>query len=125
MGKSPLIKPEEIHISEFQGSMTDGRAKFLEWSEKVFDRVALYQDNMVDAMARAEKETEEFKERVIKKRQVIEDNEVKLRELSLKETMVICERCKQDLGELKQLKFEREDLHFARCVFGFYKKVSL
>ena len=29
-GKKPLIKPENVVVPEFLGSMTDGRAKFLE-----------------------------------------------------------------------------------------------
>ena len=54
-GKKPLIKLEHVNVPEFLGSMTDGRAKFLEWSEKVMDRVALYQDNMTKARKDAEK----------------------------------------------------------------------
>ena len=53
-GKKPLIKPENVEVPQFLGSMTDGRAKFLEWSEKVMDRVDIYQDNMVEAMENAE-----------------------------------------------------------------------
>ena len=69
--------------------------------------------------------TDEFRERIIKKREVIEANEIKLKELSLKETMVICERCKQELSELKSFTFEREDLHFARTIFGRFNRVPL
>ena len=53
--KKPLIKPEQIEVWQFAGSMVDGRAKFLEWSEKVCDRVELYEDTLVPAMAEAEK----------------------------------------------------------------------
>ena len=28
--KKPLIKPEQVEVKEFYGSMTDGRSKFLE-----------------------------------------------------------------------------------------------
>ena len=35
--------------------MTDGRARFLEWCEKVQDGVSLYEDAMTDAMVQAER----------------------------------------------------------------------
>ena len=53
--KKPLIKPEQVVVNEFHGSMTDSRAKFLEWAEKLQDRVELYEDGLVRAMAEAEK----------------------------------------------------------------------
>ena len=33
-GRKPLIKPEQVEVSVFKGSMTDGRSVFLEWCEK-------------------------------------------------------------------------------------------
>ena len=38
------------------GAITDSRAKFLEWSETVKDRAALFDDALVDAMEKAEAE---------------------------------------------------------------------
>ena len=32
--RKPLIEPKQIEVWQFAGSMTDGREKFLEWSEK-------------------------------------------------------------------------------------------
>ena len=52
--RKPLIEPKQVEVWQFAGSMTDGREKFLEWSEKVFDRVDLYEDTLVKAMAEAE-----------------------------------------------------------------------
>ena len=52
--KKPLIKPEQVAVNEFQGSMNDGRSRFLEWSEKLKDRVELYEEGLVRAMAEAE-----------------------------------------------------------------------
>ena len=40
----PLIEPKQVEVKEFAGSMTDSRARFLEWSEKVFDRVELFEE---------------------------------------------------------------------------------
>ena len=53
--QKPLIEPKQVVVSEFAGSMSDGRARFLEWCEKVHDRVALFEDNLVQAMTEAEK----------------------------------------------------------------------
>ena len=40
----PLIEPKQVEVKEFAGSMTDSRTKFLEWSEKIFDRVELFEE---------------------------------------------------------------------------------
>ena len=67
----------------------------------------------------------EFRERINKKRSLIEAIKLKCKEFALRDTMVICERCKQDLAPLKTLEFEKEDMHYARCVFGTLRKVSV
>ena len=53
--RKPLIKPEQVDVKEFKGSMTDSRACFLEWCEKVSDRVELFEDTLVTAMMKAER----------------------------------------------------------------------
>ena len=53
--RKPLIKPEQVEVKEFCGSMTDGRSKFLEWSERLCDRVELFEEGLVKAMAEAER----------------------------------------------------------------------
>ena len=40
--KKSLIEPKQVTVAVFAGSMTDSRAKFLEWSEKVMDRTGLF-----------------------------------------------------------------------------------
>ena len=67
----------------------------------------------------------EFAERITKKREVISQIAHRCKEISLRETMVICERCKQDLAPLKTFAFEDKDLHYAKCVFGAFRRVSL
>ena len=54
-GRKPLIKPEQVDVKEFKGSMTDSRACFLEWCEKVSDRVELFEDALVTALMTAER----------------------------------------------------------------------
>lgn len=39
--------------------------------------------------------------------------------------MIICERCKQDLAMLKTVDFVKDDLHFAKCAFGFLRRVEI
>ena len=59
-GKKPLIKPEQVVVGEFSGAMTDGRSRFLEWCEKIQDRVELYEEGLAKAMAEAEKKDSEI-----------------------------------------------------------------
>lgn len=39
--------------------------------------------------------------------------------------MVICERCKHDLAPLKTFEYESHELHYAKCVFGSFRKVTI
>ena len=52
--KKPLVEPKQVVVPDFHGSMTDGRAKFLEWEELVKDRICLHDKAMHDALAKAE-----------------------------------------------------------------------
>ena len=61
----------------------------------------------------------------MKKRGLIEAMKLKAKELALKDTMIICERCRFDLAPLKTVDYVREDLHFAKCVFGTFKRVEV
>lgn len=66
----------------------------------------------------------EFRGRILSKREKIDQIRRRCKEFSIKDTMVICERCRQDLAPLKTFNFESEELHFAKCVFGTFKPVS-
>ena len=39
--------------------------------------------------------------------------------------MVICDRCKQDLAPLKTFNYESHELHYAKCVFGSFRKITI
>ena len=39
--------------------------------------------------------------------------------------MVICERCKSDLAPLKTFDYESHELHYAKCVFGAFRKLTI
>merc|ERR1712091_639171 len=67
----------------------------------------------------------DFQQRIQKKRDMIEKNKLKCKEFALKEIMVICDRCKSDLAPLKTIEYESNDLHYAKCVFGAFRKVSI
>lgn len=60
----------------------------------------------------------------MKKRDMIERNKLKCKEFELRDTMVICDRCKSDLAPLKTFSYETSELHYAKCVFGSFRKVS-
>lgn len=68
---------------------------------------------------------QEFRARIMKKRGIIELMKMKAKELALKDTTIICERCRLDLAPLKTVDFLSEDLHFAKCVFGTFRKVEI
>mmetsp|Transcript_40654 Transcript_40654/g.53327 ORF Transcript_40654/g.53327 Transcript_40654/m.53327 type:complete len:127 (-) Transcript_40654:593-973(-) len=55
---------------------------------------------------------------------MIEKNKLKCKEFELRDAMVICDRCKNDLAPLKTFTYESHELHYARCVFGSFRKVS-
>lgn len=67
----------------------------------------------------------EYKERILKKREVIKKMRLQFKENSLQEVTVICERCYQDIAPLKTLEFVNVELHHAKCVFGTLKKVEI
>ena len=50
-----LIEPKQVEVEKFSGSMADSRGKFLSWAERIKDRVTLFDDNILAAMASAEK----------------------------------------------------------------------
>ena len=39
-----LIEPKQVTVEEFAGAITDSRSQFLSWSERVKDRVGLYDE---------------------------------------------------------------------------------
>ena len=43
----------------------------------------------------------------------------------MKDIMVICDRCKNDLAPLKTLDYEGYDKHYAKCVFGSFRRITL
>ena len=49
-----MIKPEQIQVNTFNGGIAEGRSKFLEWVEKVKDRVALWDEELVKTMMKVE-----------------------------------------------------------------------
>jgi hypothetical protein len=68
---------------------------------------------------------EEFRGRITKKRELIEKTKTKCKEFALRDTMIICDRCKQDLAPLKTFDFINADLHHAKCVFGSFRRVEV
>ena len=50
-----LIEPKQMTVDEFAGGVTDARNKFIEWSEKVRDRVQLFDPGLAEEMKRIER----------------------------------------------------------------------
>ena len=55
--KKSLIEPKQVTVTEFAGAVSDSRSKFLMWGEKVKDRAQLFDDELVEAMNKAEAST--------------------------------------------------------------------
>lgn len=68
---------------------------------------------------------DEFRTRIVKKREIIGQMKQKIKELSLRDTTLLCDRCKQDIAPLKTLDFVSPDLHHAKCVFGTLRRVEV
>ena len=96
------------------------RGYFLQpiYVQKIKRKIYFY-DELVGDMLK------EFHSRVMRKRLVIEQVKLKCKEISIRDTMVICERCKQDIAMLKTVDYVKDDLHFAKCVFGTLKRVEV
>ena len=49
------MEAKQVQVEKFLGSMTDSRAKFLSWGERIRDKVELFDPMLGDAMLRAER----------------------------------------------------------------------
>jgi len=86
--------------------------------QKINKKIFFY-DDLVQEML------EEFRQRISRKREIIETTKNKCREYALRDTMLICDRCKNDLAPLKTLNFVSDELHHAKCVFGTFRRVEV
>ena len=57
-----LIDIKNVVVGKFAGSLTDGRAKYLEWCEQVRDRCDLYDRSLAKAFAEVANKSEEITE---------------------------------------------------------------
>jgi len=88
------------------------------YAQKIQKKIYFY-DDLVKSMLT------EFQGRIIRKRECIDALKLRCKEFALRDTMIICDRCKSDLAPLKTFDFIREDLHYAKCVFGSFRKVDV
>lgn len=49
----------------------------------------------------------------------------KKKEFSIKDVILLCNRCKEEVQLLKTLKFEKDDLHHAKSAFGYLRRVEI
>jgi hypothetical protein len=120
---------EDVEMNE-EGEILMDRAKqyeadiekgyFLQriYVQKISKKIYFTADNVKSML-------EEFRERIAKKREIIEKTKNKCKELSLWDTMVICDRCKMDVAPLKTFDFYSKELHHAKCVFGTLRRVEV
>ena len=67
----------------------------------------------------------EFKDRLAKKRSIIDRMKHKCKEMALKDVTLLCEKCETEVGLLKTVHYVSDEMHHARCVFGFLKRVEV
>ena len=54
-GKRPtLMEPKQVNVEEFSGGVADSRNKFIEWTERVRDRVLLFDPALAEEMKKVE-----------------------------------------------------------------------
>lgn len=68
---------------------------------------------------------DEFRERLDRKRKIIETVNHKCKELALRDVTLLCEKCGKEVALLKTITYEADDKHRAKCVFGHLKRVEI
>ena len=119
---------EDVNMNEEGEVIMDRQARYEEecekgyflqpiYVQKIQEKIYLYDEKVGSLM-------QDFQDRIKRKREMIEKNKLKCKEFELRDTMVICDRCKNDLAPLKTFNYESHELHYAKCVFGSFRKVS-
>jgi hypothetical protein len=85
--------------------------------QKISKKIYFTADNVKNML-------EEFRDRITKKRDIINKTKLRCKEYALRDIMVICDRCKADVAPLKTFDYISPDLHYAKCVFGTLRKVD-
>jgi hypothetical protein len=80
------------------------RGYFLQpiYVQKIKRKIYFYDELVGDML-------QEFHSRIVKKRDLIDNVKIKCKQMSLRETMIVCERCKQDLAMLKTVDYIKDD----------------
>lgn len=96
------------------------RGYFLQpiYAQKIERKIYLY-DKVVQEMK------SEFRERLDKKRAIINKMKHKCKELALKDVTLLCDKCQQEVSLLKTVKYVSFDAHHAKCVFGHLRRVEI
>lgn len=96
------------------------RGYFLQpiYAQKIDTKIYLYDDLVIEM-------NKEFRDRLDKKRKIINKMKHKCKELALKDATLLCDRCQQEVSLLKTLTFVSNDLHHAKCVFGHLKRIEI
>ena len=88
------------------------------YAQKLNKKIFMYDDLVYDMK-------NEFKDRLAKKRAMIDRTRHKCKEMALKDVTILCEKCESDVGLLKTVHYVSDELHHARCVFGHLRRVEV
>ena len=120
-GDDEVENAKMVAMDKFERQNHDSeRGYFLQpiYAQQIDKKIYLY-DKVVSEMR------DEFRDRLQKKRDIIQKMKHKAKELSLKDTTLLCDKCDQEVSLLKTVKFISMDKHHAKCIFGHLRRVEI
>lgn len=118
---------EDGDVEKDQETLTPMERQYLE-SEKGYFLQPIYVQNMEKKIylydAAVSEMKNEFRDRLEKKRGIIKRMKHKCKELELKDSTLLCDRCHQDVSLLKTVTYISMEKHHAKCIFGYLNRVE-
>jgi hypothetical protein len=88
------------------------------YAQKLDKKIFMYDDLVYDLK-------NEFKDRLATKRKIIDSARHKCKEMALQDVTLLCEKCQVEVGLLKTVNYISDEMHHAKCVFGFLRRVEV
>ena len=121
MDSDGQIKEDLIQLEALERQNQElERGYFLQpvYAQKLKKKIFLY-DDLVHELK------DEFRDRLDRKRKIIQQVQHQCKELALRDVTLICEMCGKEVAQLKTVTYEADDKHRAKCVFGHLKRVEV
>ena len=110
----------EVDVPENRQDKDAEKGYFLQpiCASRLKSKIYLY-DNLVQDM------NKEFRDRLQKKRKIINSMKRRCKEMALKDVTLLCDRCEHEVSLLKTINYISDDMHHAKCVFGQLRRVEI